>query len=303
MRSLHVPVKLRRLTLVLNRSPTLRPPVVAAVMPGHMDGSRRSCPGQDGLGFRTPTRRSTGRGGGNCRGRGSPVGAVLDFQLHLIRLHRLAAHGALRPAPRSAPCATRLRRWQLSTLDGFPGFLAQGGLVVHLAGLVVQWADASRPTPRIRVLTEQEPSITPIRTSNRSGRICGRKEKSARDDTPPASYHLSGDGHNHVSAWRRSGRSRSHRHPNRAGRPAAVATQWRNSPNRMGENCGSRTAPAPPSARSPTDEPEANHPAADERQRGENDGEQRTSHGGPHLHSAQSRPGPEPAGVAVRALH
>ena len=155
---------------------------------------------------------------------GPPVGAVLDFQLHLIRLHRLAAHGALRPAPRSAPCATRLHRWQLSTLDGFPGFLAQGGLVVHLAGLVVHSADASRPTPGIRVLTEQEPSITPIRTSNRSGRICGRKEKSARDDTPPASYHLSVDGHNHVSAWRRSGRSRSHRHPNRAGCPATVAT-------------------------------------------------------------------------------
>src|SRR5207245_2637974 len=50
------------------------------------------------------------------------------------------------------------------------------------------------------------------------------ERKSARDDTPPASYHLSGDGHTHVSAWRRSGRSRSHRHPNRAGRPAAVAT-------------------------------------------------------------------------------
>src|SRR5438445_2899605 len=223
---------------------------------------------------------------------GPPFGQVLDFELHLIRLHRLAAHGALRPAPRSAPCATRLHRWQLSTLDGFPGFLAQGGLVVHLAGLVVHSADASRPTPGIRVLTEQEPSITPIRTSSRSGRICGRK---GRVPETIRRVLLTTSAATATPTCRRGGAQE--------GRGRTVTRialdarrRWlRNGeipPNRIGENCRSRarersesvsqypfsaspTAPAPPSARSPTDEPEANHPDADEPARRER---RRTAH-------------------------
>ena len=62
-----------------------------------------------------------------------PVGAaVCDFELHLTRRHRLAAHGARCPAPRSAPRTTRFHRRQLSTLDGFPGFLSDGVLVFHI---------------------------------------------------------------------------------------------------------------------------------------------------------------------------
>jgi hypothetical protein len=51
---------------------------------------------------------------------------------------------------------------------------------------------------------------------------------------------------------------------------------------RASSSSPSPAAPAPPCARSPTDEPEAKHPAADERQRDENDGKQRTPHDGPH---------------------
>jgi len=59
------------------------------------------------------------------------VAAVPDFELHLPLRHGLAAHGTRRPVPRPAPCAAGLHRWQLSTLDGFPCFLAEGGLVLH----------------------------------------------------------------------------------------------------------------------------------------------------------------------------
>jgi hypothetical protein len=94
--------------------------------------------------------------------------AVPDFELHLPRRHRLAAHGTWHPVPRSAPCATRLHRWQLSTLDGFPCFLAEGGLVLHLT---------------VPAVDTMHSAILSTRTSNRSRRIGGRSEKSARDDS------------------------------------------------------------------------------------------------------------------------
>jgi hypothetical protein len=65
------------------------------------------------------------------------VSVEFDLQLHLRLRQQLVAYHTGHSASRTAECTARSSCRQFSALDRDPGLLAQGGLVVHLAGPVV----------------------------------------------------------------------------------------------------------------------------------------------------------------------